>query len=36
MMGIANAMAWIMFLVIMALTIFVYRTSGKWVHYMGE
>jgi multiple sugar transport system permease protein len=35
-MGIANAMAWIMFLVIMTLTIFVYRTSGKWVHYMGE
>lgn len=35
-MGIANAMAWMMFIVIMALTLFVYGTSGKWVHYMGE
>ncbi len=35
-MGIANSMAWMMFVVIMALTVFVYGTSGKWVHYMGE
>lgn len=35
-MGFANAMAWMMFVVIMGLTLFVYSTSGKWVHYMGE
>lgn len=35
-MGIANAMAWMMFFVIMGLTLFVYGTSGKWVHYMGD
>ena len=35
-MGMANAMAWMMFIVIMALTIFVFSTSKKWIHYMGE
>ena len=35
-MGMANAMAWIMFVVIMGLTLFIYWSSGKWVYYMGE
>lgn len=35
-MGMANSMAWIMFVVIMSLTVIVYSTSKKWVHYMGE
>lgn len=35
-MGTANAMAWMMFIVVMGLTLFVYSTSRKWVHYMGE
>lgn len=35
-MGLASAMAWMMFVVIMSLTLLVYRSSGKWVHYMGE
>jgi multiple sugar transport system permease protein len=35
-MGMASAMAWIMFVVIMGLTLFIYWSSGKWVHYMGE
>lgn len=35
-MGTANAMAWMMFVVVMALTVFVFTVSKKWVHYMGE
>ncbi|GAA3227307.1 carbohydrate ABC transporter permease [Dactylosporangium siamense] len=32
-MGYASAMAWIMFIVVMALTIIAIRTSNRWVHY---
>ncbi len=35
-MGMANAMAWMMFIVIMTLTIFVFLGSRKKIHYMGE
>ncbi len=35
-MGLANSMAWIMFIIIMSLTLAIYGSSGKWVHYMGE
>ena len=35
-MGMANAMAWMMFVVVMALTILVFSVTKKWVHYMGE
>ncbi|HZG77854.1 MAG TPA: sugar ABC transporter permease [Paenibacillus sp.] len=35
-MGQANAMAWLMFVAVMALTIFINWTSKRWVHYMGE
>ena len=32
-MGYASAMAWILFLIILVLTIVIFGTSGKWVHY---
>ena len=34
-MGYASAMAWILFLVILALTLLIFRTSNRWVHYEG-
>ncbi len=34
-MGYASAMAWILFLIIMACTYFVFRTGRGWVHYAG-
>jgi multiple sugar transport system permease protein len=34
-MGYASAMAWILFLIIMACTIVIIRTSRRWVHYQG-
>ena len=35
-MGFANAMAWMMFVVVFLLTCFIFYTSKRWVHYMGE
>lgn len=35
-MGMANAMAWMMFILIMVFTLIVYMTSSRWVYYMGE
>jgi multiple sugar transport system permease protein len=35
-MGYASAMAWVLFLIILVLTIVVMNTSGKWVFYQGE
>lgn len=35
-MGYASAMAWILFIVIMAITLFVFRTSNRWVYYQDE
>lgn len=32
-MGYASAMAWILFLIILVLTIVIFGTSKKWVHY---
>ena len=32
-MGYASAMAWILFLVIVALTAAVFKTQKRWVHY---
>ncbi|WP_125702162.1 carbohydrate ABC transporter permease [Lacticaseibacillus daqingensis] len=32
-MGYASAMSWILFLIIMVLTIMMFRTSNKWVYY---
>ena len=34
-MGYASAMAWVLFLIIMVLTGFVFRSQRKWVHYGG-
>jgi multiple sugar transport system permease protein len=34
-MGYASAMAWLLFVVTLALTLFVFRTSRRWVFYSG-
>ena len=34
-MGYACAMAWILFLIIVVITAFLFRTQKKWVHYGG-
>jgi multiple sugar transport system permease protein len=34
-MGYASAMAWVLFLIIMACTLVLIRTSKRWVHYQG-
>lgn len=35
-MGYASALAWIIFIIIMILTMVVFRTSQYWVYYEGE
>lgn len=35
-MGAACAMAWILFIIVLAATSFVFKTSKKWVYYEGE
>jgi multiple sugar transport system permease protein len=35
-MGYASAMAWILFVVVMAATLAVFRTSARWVYYGGK
>lgn len=35
-MGYASAMAWIMFILIITITLWVFRSSGKWVYYQGD
>jgi multiple sugar transport system permease protein len=32
-MGYASAMAWILFVIVMAFTIVIFRTHSRWVHY---
>lgn len=34
-MGYASAMAWVMFLLVMLVTIWLFRTSRHWVHHQG-
>ena len=34
-MGYASAMAWVLFLITMACTAILIRTSTRWVHYQG-
>ncbi len=34
-MGLASAMAWILFVTVMILTVIVFKTSNKWVYYEG-
>jgi multiple sugar transport system permease protein len=35
-MGYASALAWILFIIVMAVTIGVYLSSGRWVYYAGK
>ena len=35
-MGYASAIAWVLFIIIMALTLVVFRSSALWVHYEEE
>jgi multiple sugar transport system permease protein len=35
-MGYAAAMSWIMFVIVLALSMLVLRSSSAWVHYEGE
>jgi multiple sugar transport system permease protein len=35
-MGYASAMAWLLFIFIMVLTVFTFKTASRWVHYAGE
>ena len=32
-MGYASAMAWVLFVVVLLVTVWLFRTSGRWVHY---
>ena len=34
-MGYASAIAWVMFLIVLLLTLVVFRTRGRWVHHEG-
>jgi multiple sugar transport system permease protein len=34
--GVASAMAWLMFLAALVLTVIIFRTSARWVYYGGE
>ncbi len=34
-MGYGSAMAWVLFLIVMVLTLLVFRSSGRWVYYEG-
>jgi multiple sugar transport system permease protein len=35
-MGMASAMAWILFILILIITVIILKTSNKWVYYEGE
>jgi multiple sugar transport system permease protein len=35
-MGYGSAMAWVLFVIILILTLLVFRSSSAWVHYTGE
>ena len=35
-MGKANALAWMMFIVIVVFTVILFKSSGRWVYYAGE
>jgi multiple sugar transport system permease protein len=35
-MGYASALSWILFLIIMGLTMIIFKSSALWVHYEGE
>ena len=35
-MGYASAQAWILFIIILAFTLLIFRSSARWVYYAGE
>ncbi len=35
-MGYASAMAWILFVIVMACTLLIFRSSARWIYYEGE
>jgi multiple sugar transport system permease protein len=35
-MGYASALAWVLFLIVLGLTLIMFNTSGTWVYYAGE
>lgn len=35
-MGYASALAWILFIIVMGITLIIFRTSRRWVYYAGE
>jgi len=35
-MGYASALAWLLFIIVLILTIIMFSTSGRWVFYAGE
>ena len=35
-MGYASAQAWILFVIILVFTLFIFRSSARWVYYAGE
>ncbi|GJM74555.1 hypothetical protein HMSSN036_67710 [Paenibacillus macerans] len=35
-MGEASAVAWVLFIIILALTLLVFRSSPAWVHYESD
>ncbi len=35
-MGYASAIAWVMFMIVLVLTLFVFRSAPLWVHYQAE
>ena len=35
-MGYASALAWVLFLIILVLTLLIVRSSDRWVYYEGS
>jgi multiple sugar transport system permease protein len=35
-MGYASALAWMLFVIVLVLTLLVFRSSAMWVYYEGE
>jgi multiple sugar transport system permease protein len=35
-MGYASALAWVLFVIILVLTLLIVRSSDRWVYYEGE
>jgi ABC-type sugar transport system permease subunit len=35
-MGFASALSWVLFIIILILTLLTFRSSASWVHYEGE